>query len=151
MGLDAATHLGSRRSELGTDEIRRERFGKYFPRLFAYAHTLVGDEAAAKAIVIDSFTQALDLPTHPGDEEFLFAIFNHARDLCRGGNATQKEHLSQRECEVIALLFDAQLSRRQICTLTCMKEEALNGALLKAFRKLRARMTPIPPAYLRAT
>jgi len=130
--------------------IHRERFTRYFPRLFAYSHSLFGDDAAAKAIVIDSFTQAFESPTHLDDEAFLFAIFDHARDLCRGSSTTHGDHLSHREREVIALLFDAQLSRRQIGALTRMNEDAVNGALLKALRKLRATMT-IAPAYLRAT
>lgn len=151
MGPDAGAHEDTHQSQFVIQEIRRARFGKYFPRLFAYAHSLVGDDATAKAIVIDSFTEAFDSPAVFGDEEFLFAIFSHARDLCRGSSATPADRLSQREREVIALMFDAQLSRRQIGLLTKMKEDAVNGALLKGIRKLRETMTPIPPAFLRAT
>lgn len=151
MGLHATTHQGTCSSQLVTDEIRRERFGRYFPRLFAYAHSLVGNDVAAKAIVIDSFTHAFESPAHLEDEEFLLAIFNHARDLCRGSNVTSRDHLSHRERDVLSLLFDAQLSRWQVGVLTRMREDAVNGALLKALRKLRETMAPIPPAYLRAT
>jgi len=39
-----------------SDGSRRKRFGAYFPRLFAYAQSNVGDEAAAREVVIEAFS-----------------------------------------------------------------------------------------------
>ncbi len=133
----------------GSRDIRRERFGAYFPRLFAYVCSVVGDEARARETVVESFTRAFAHRSGLSESEFPIVLFGHARDLCRTeppSRVPPVDGLSVREREVIGLLFDAKLSRDQICSLLRIRSDAVLSALIHGLRKLRTTMGPSRPA-----
>ena len=131
-------------------ETRRERFGAYFPRVFAFAHATLGDEAAARDVVIETFgclfAEDVDLP----QQQFELLLFATARQVCRERAVSKRpdDGLSAREREIVSLVFDAQLPQGQIAAVLGVKEETLAGALLRALKKLRTRLpaTAIAPA-----
>ena len=142
----------------GTDDIsngsRRKRFGAYFPRLFAYAQANVGDEAAAREVVIEAFAAVFARRPALDDDAFRIALFGIARDLCRAApNARPVDScLSTRERDVVSLLFDAQLTRGEVGSLIGAPEESVTGDLLRALKKLREVMGPATvPSFLRAS
>lgn len=120
-------------------QLRRERFGRYFPRLFAYASTLIGHDGAAAEVVIESFTRVFARYPHLADADFAVVLFGFARDLCRAVSARRQsdDGLSFRERDVISLVFDAQLSRTEIASILGAKDQAVGHVLLKGLRKLR--------------
>ncbi len=137
------------------EDVRRERFGSYFPHLFAYISSLTDDDERAREIAVESFARVLSNSAVLSDEEFPLALFGVAREICHRESPSTKQledGLNAREREVLALLFDAQLNRSQVCDLMKIKEDALMAALLKGLRKLRAAMTPVQaPAFFRLT
>ncbi len=128
-------------------------FGAHFPRLFAYTRSCVRDDAAAGQIVAEAFCRAFARLPDASDDELRLALFADARQLCAAATTRGEQAgdpLSAREREVLALLFEAQLSRREIGRLLRMKEQAVNCALLRGLRKLRASVSPATvAAYLR--
>lgn len=127
------------------------RFGAYFPRVFACAHSLTGDEDTAREVVIETFSRTFTLDAGLGDDEFAIVLFDTARDLCRAAQPGSGLNgaLSRRERELLALVFDARLSMDLIRRLMRTSEQALASALLRALRKLRGSMTVGPNASLR--
>ena len=94
------------------EDVRRARFGAYFPRLFAYAQASTGDDRRARDVVVEAFTRAFSQPEDLGDEEFRAVLFGLTRQLCHGGpHRRPGDRLSAREREVISLMFDGQLRR----------------------------------------
>ena len=136
---DAGSKLTAREAAL------RPIFGAYFPQLFAYARSITDDDETAMEIVVESFTRTIACPDDLGDEGFPIALFGVASEIGRavvsGGNQ-RKDALSAQEREVVALVFDAQLSRAQIASLLRVKDRDVGSALLRGLRKLRAAMTP---------
>ena len=51
-------------------DIQRARFGAFFPRVFACAHSLTGDETTAREVVIEAFSRAFASPGDLTDDEF---------------------------------------------------------------------------------
>jgi len=141
--------------QIATQDARRTRFGTYFPHLFAYAHSFTDDDAKARSIVVESFTRVLALSNAMSDEEFPLALFGIAREICHrtGAQGVEAENgLNSREREVVALVFDAQLSRTQIASLLRLTDGDVASVLLRGLRKLRAAMTPTrAPAFFRLT
>ena len=130
-------------------DLQRARFGAYFPRVFACAHSLTGDETAAREAVIEAFSRAFAHPADLNDREFVNLLFATARDLCRSASPSQSDgDLSGRELELLALLFDARLTREEVSRLMRTSEQALSSALLGALRKIRA---SLPAASGKAT
>ena len=130
----------------GRRDLQRERFGNYFPRLFAYACAATGDDEAARDVVVASFTDVYSMPDMRSDE-FEVALFRAARELCGSGEYRLRRHndgLSPRERDVISLHFDAQMSRTQISTLLGLQQDAVALTLMRGLRKLRARMDTAP-------
>ena len=127
------------------------RFGAYFPRVFACAHSLTGDEATAREVVIEAFSRTFAHDADLSDDEFVMVLFDTARDLCRTAQPGSGLNgaLSTRERELLALVFDARLSMDVIRRLMRTSEQALASALLRALRKLRGGMTAGPNASLR--
>ncbi|HEU4758704.1 MAG TPA: sigma-70 family RNA polymerase sigma factor [Dehalococcoidia bacterium] len=126
-------------------------FGAHYPRLFAYTRCWAGDDAAGQ-IVVEAFCRAFARHPNASDEAFCLSLFATARRLCAAFAARGQpdDPLSPREREVLALLFEAQLSRGDIGRLLKMKEHAVNSALLRGLRKLRASVSPAAiAAYLR--
>ena len=128
-------------------------FGAHFPRLFAYTRSCVRDDAAAGQIVAEAFCRAFARHPDAPDGDLRLALFAAARRLCAAAttaHAQVDDPLSAREREVLSLLFEAQLSRGEIGRLLRMKEQAVNFALLRGLRKLRASVSPATvAAYLR--
>ena len=127
------------------------RFGAYFPRVFACAHSLTGDEATAREVVIEAFSRTFAHDADLSDDEFVMVLFDTARDLCRTAQPGSGLNgaLSTRERELLAFVFDARLSRDVIRRLMRTSEQAMSSALLRALRKLRGGMTAGPNASLR--
>jgi len=152
MGLTLLSRTWRQGASLPSQRTLRERLGAHFPRLFAYTYSYVGDAAIAREIVTDAFSRAFarwpDLP----DNEFRLALFGVAHRLCRSAasaKAPLDDVLSHREREVISLLFDAQLSRREVGCLLKLKEETVISALMRGLKKLRASSaSPAVAAYL---
>lgn len=132
---------GREAASLGlADEVQRERFAKYFPKVFAYAHSWTSDEARSREIVIEAFARAFNRGMVMADEDFPIVLFGVTRDLCSGtrrGPDLSAEGLNDPEREVIALLFDAQLTRSQVGSLLKMPEETVVSTLVNGLRKLR--------------
>jgi DNA-directed RNA polymerase specialized sigma24 family protein len=120
-------------------EVQSERFGAYFPRLFAYACASTGDDEAARDVAVAAFSQAF--ARHDmREDEFELELFRTARDICLSGEYRVRRHndgLTPRERDVISLLFDAQLNRNQISALLGLRQEAVASTLVHGLRKLR--------------
>jgi DNA-directed RNA polymerase specialized sigma24 family protein len=137
MGL--RTKNGNERTPLTAKDLRSARFGAFFPRVFACAHSLTGDETAARGIVVEAFSHAFANPANLSDDEFALLLFSTVRDLCRSAQTTQAVNgrLTSRERELLAFVFDARLSRDEIRRLLDTTERALSSILLGALRKLQ--------------
>ena len=139
--------------QIAGEDTLRALFGAYFPQLFAYARSITDDDVKAREIVVESFTRTFACPNDLSDQEFPIALFGAAREICREAvsrGTELKDALSTREREVVALVFDAQLSRAQIASLLRLKNRDVGSALLRGLRKLRAAMTPAQtPAFFR--
>jgi DNA-directed RNA polymerase specialized sigma24 family protein len=124
-------------------DVQKERFGTYFPRLFAYVYALTGDEAGARNVVSEAFARVLPRSVGPTEDDFVVALFTTARDLTRSsrGPAPTAGSLSDSEQELLAFVFDARLTRDQIRRLTDTTERSLSEELLRALRKLQAEMS----------
>ena len=130
----------------------KTRFGTYFPRVFAYAYSLTGDEAAAKDIVSEAFSHVLAHSKDMSEEEFVVELFSAARDLARASRAagSTSGNLTGREQELLAFVFDARLTHAEIRRLMRTTERALSAALLRALRKLQSGITPSAAGALRS-
>jgi DNA-directed RNA polymerase specialized sigma24 family protein len=134
--------------------IDQERFGAYFPRVFAYTFHQAGNEAAAARIVSEAFAAVFARQPGAGEDEFRLALFGVARDLCRRSAAVPggDERLSEREREIISLLFDAQLTRREAATILGLPEESITNELVRALKKMRGSASDtVIPSFLRLT
>jgi DNA-directed RNA polymerase specialized sigma24 family protein len=120
-------------------DLQRVRFGAFFPRVFACAHSLTGDETTAREVVIEAFSRTFASPGDLTDDEFAIQLFATTRDLCRDAqtSASVNDRLNSRERELLALVFDARLSREEIRRLMDTTEQALSSILLRALRKLQ--------------
>ncbi len=125
-------------------DIQQDRFVCYFPRVFAYALGITGDETTAREVTVAAFAVAYSLPDMR-EREFEVEIFRCARESVRGigGARRSRDGLSPREREVLSLVFDGQLSRDQVARLLSLRPETILGTLLKGLRKLR---DPLPAA-----
>jgi len=135
------------RPKMGTVE---ERFSAYFPRLFAYVRSCVGGDVPAQDIAVEAFTAAFRNAGSRDEDEFRTALFRTARRLCRPGlkhraSATD-DALNQREREILALVFDAGLSREQIARLFNIGTATVNSRLLTGLRKLKEQTSPAAAA-----
>jgi len=120
-------------------DLQRARFGAFFPRVFACAHSLTGDETTAREVVIEAFSRAFASPRDLTDDEFALLLFTTTRDRSRAAQTSPStnDRLNSRERELLALVFDARLSREQIRRLMDTTEQALSSILLRALRKLQ--------------
>lgn len=131
---------GKRSRRAGANDCeRRARFGRYFPRLFAYASSYLAEEGQARDVVAETFRRAFAFPDPLSEEEFRIVLFGLARRLCHSlGSEDSVKGLTEYERDVISLVFDAQLPREEIGSLLRIKEEMVGTTLLRALRKLRA-------------
>ena len=121
-------------------DLQKERFGAYFPRVFAYVCPGTRDEAAARQVVAAAFVETFALPDLR-EEEFEVELFQAARRLASSGEFRARRHadgLNAREREVISLVFDAQLDRAQIGRVLAIREETVIAALMRGLRKIQA-------------
>ena len=129
----------SRRDPAASTELQRTRFGAYFPRVFAFAHSLTANETVAKEAAVEAFCRAFAQPADVSEEEFAVRLFTGVRDHCRqvrpAGNSS--DELNGRERELLALVFDARLDRELIRRLMQTTEQAISTTLLEALRKIR--------------
>ena len=121
--------------------MQRERFGAYFPRVFAYSLVVTGEEAAAKEMTTAAFAEAFALPDMR-EGEFEVEVFRIAREMGQQAEVRTKgtDGLSTRERDVISLIFDAQLNREQIGLVLGVKPETVVATLFRGLRKLKAEM-----------
>jgi hypothetical protein len=129
MGFRSDNGADDRCPVAGT-ELQRARFGAYFPRVFACAHSLTADETAAREASVEAFSLAFAAPDDLGEDDFTLLLFAAVRDLCRG------------ERELLAFVFDARLSRETIRKLMQTTEQAISSTLLAALRKVQSGMSP---------
>lgn len=137
MGL--RTKNGNEGFPVAAEALHRARFGAFFPRVFACAHSLTGDETTAREVVVEAFSRAFAHPGNLNDDEFALLLFATTRDLCRTAQTglSVNDRLNSRERELLALVFDARLSRDDIRRLMETTEQALSSILLRALRKLQ--------------
>lgn len=126
-------------------DLHRARFGAFFPRVFACAHSLTGDETTAREVVVEAFSRAFAGPATLNDDEFSLLLFAATRDLCRAAQTSPRVNgrLNSRERELLALVFDARLTRDEIRRLMDTTEQALASTLLRALRKLQNGAKPV--------
>ena len=138
MGL--RTKNGNESFPIVAVDLPRARFGAFFPRVFACAHSLTGDETTAREVAIEAFSRAFASPGDLTDDEFALLLFATTRDLCRAAqtSSSANDRLDGGERELLALVFDARLSREEIRRLMDTTEQALSSILLRALRKLQA-------------
>jgi DNA-directed RNA polymerase specialized sigma24 family protein len=120
----------------------RARFGAYFPRVFAFLHSLLGDEEAARDLVIETFATAFADSKDVSENEFPVLLFSVAHKRCRDlpARSAGDDGLSAREKEVVSLIFDAQLTRQEVGQVLGMTQESVASALLQGLKKLRVRL-----------
>jgi len=143
---------GNAGGDLEADETRRDRFGAYFPRVFAYVQHNTGDEAVTRDLVAEAFTRVFSMSAEPKEAEYRLALFRAARELCEGAHApaAAEECLTPRERDIISLLFDAQLNRGEVASILEMEEQAVTSELVRALKKLRAGIgASTVPSFLR--
>lgn len=128
------------------DPAKRERFAAYFPRVFAYVHCWAGDDERCREIVIEAFARVFNRGAL-SDEDFPVALFSVVRDLCEGSRSSSSVAsgvLSSPEREVLALMFDAQLTRGQVGSLLQINEDTVVSTLVRGLRKLKSVVTRDP-------
>lgn len=122
------------------DKASQRRFAMHFPKVFAYAHSWTLDEERSREIVMEAFARTFSRGRYPTDEDFAIVLFSVTRDLCSGVRTSSSQAeagLSDPEREVLALLFDAQLSRQQVGSLLKMPEDSVAATLVRGLRKLK--------------
>jgi DNA-directed RNA polymerase specialized sigma24 family protein len=134
------------------DETQRSRFGTYFPRVFAYVHHRTGDEGTTRELVAEAFARVFSRAEELKEDEFRLALFGAARELCDGVRGPSAEGLTERERDLVSLLFDGQLDRGEVACLMDVREETVTAELVRALKKLRAGLGKSPvPSFLRAS
>jgi len=143
MGL-SGENGASWRDPAAATEFHRTRFGAYFPRVFAFAHSLTTDETAAKEAAVEAFSRAFAQRGDLTEEEFVVLLFAGVRDHCRTTRPARNsgDELNGTERELLALVFDARLSRAVIRKLLQTTEQAISATLIGALRKVRAGVSP---------
>ena len=148
MGVDFRTD-GNGAEVPQYEDLRRARFGEYFPRLFAYAQACTGDDDQACEIVVEAFSRAFAQPKELDDRSFRVVLFSVTRQLCQERPSRRaSDSLSSREREVISLIFDAQLRRDEIACLLNVKTETVTSTLVRGLKKLRDSFSGVAPALV---
>ncbi len=125
---------------LSGERAQRERFATYFPRVFAYVHSSIRDDTRSKEIVSEAFARVFGRGDLLSDEDFPIALFSVTRDLCeefRGNFDNARGILTGPEREVLALLFDGQLTKGQVGDLLQIREDTVASTLVHGLKKIR--------------
>ncbi len=135
------------------DEVRVSRFGTYFPRVFAYAQHRTRDEAATRELVTEAFARVFARLERLSEDEFRLALFGAARELCNATRLpTYDDGLTDRQRDLVSLLFDGQLERGEAASILNIRDEAVTGELVRALKTLRAVLRPADvPSFLRSS
>ncbi len=134
------------------DEARRSRFGSYFPRVFAYVHHRSCDEGTTRELVAETFARVFSRPDDLKEDEFRLVLFGTAREVCDAVRVPPAEGLTERERDLVSLLFDGQLERSEVASLLDVCEETITAELVRALKKLRTSVgNPAVPSFLRAS
>lgn len=134
------------------DEARRSRFGSYFPRVFAYVHHRTGDEGTTRELVAETFARVFSRADELREDEFRLVLFGTAREMCDTVRIPPAEGLTERERDLVSLLFDGQLERDEVASLLDIREETVTTELVRALKKLRSGPgTSTVPSFLRAS
>ena len=141
MALQGSQALHEEARAAGKRVLHDGRFAGYFPRLFAYALALNGEEAPSRELAVTAFCETL-ISRGFRDADFEVELFRRARQLAvraarrgKGGDG-----LSPRERDVISLIFDAQLDRERTAQVTGLRPDAVVATLMDGLRKLRGRL-----------
>jgi DNA-directed RNA polymerase specialized sigma24 family protein len=132
--------IGRSEAAGSAEEALRRRFVEYFPKVFAYIYSRTMDEERSREVVIEAFARAFSRRTTGNDDDFAVVLFSVTRDLCSGVRSTSRATdagLNDPEREVLALLFDGQLTRGQVGSLLTMPEESVVTTLVNGLRKLK--------------
>lgn len=138
----------------GDEAARRGRFGTYFPRVFAYIQHFTDDEGLTRELVTQAFVRAFSKGDKLREEhDFRLALFRTARNLTKTVRGTaMEEGLTDRERQVVSLLFDGLLDHSEVATILHMREEKVTEDLMRALKKLRSAIGPSGvPSFLRAS
>ncbi len=121
---------------------KRQRFEQYFPRVFAYVSSCTGDDSVSRQIAAEAFIRTFAFRRDLNDEDFPVLLFATARDLCHNASSRSgaDDGLSGRERDVVSLLFDAQLTRSQVSVLLGLRSEVVASTLIRALKRLRAKL-----------
>jgi hypothetical protein len=127
----------------GVDVIE-QRFEAYYPRLFAYVLSNVGNPGRARDIVTGVFMRVLKAGAEAPDEAFRIILFSNAREACmKQARAIPLDFgLTDSEREAITLVFDARLSLGEAEAVSGKKLSALLQCGLEKARGVRR--TEIP-------
>jgi len=130
--------FGRNKSQPAQAQDQRELYNAYFPRLFAFVHSCVREADRATQIIVDSFFDAF-ASAPPDEDSFRLMLFRAARGRCWPSlrRAKARDTLTAREREVVALTFDARLSRAEIGALCRIRDSAVANHLMKGLSKLR--------------
>lgn len=141
---------GGRRVE---GEARRSRFASYYPRVFAYVQCRTGDEGVTREVLTEAFVRVFSRAGELREEEFRLALFGAARDVMETLRVPLvEEGLTERERDLVSLLFDGLLDHREVARLLHIEEERVTADLMRALRKLRSGKRPsFASSFLRAT
>jgi DNA-directed RNA polymerase specialized sigma24 family protein len=131
-----------------------ERFNAHFPRLFAYVRACVGGEITTQDICVKAFSQAFGEAGAGDDYAFRTALFRAARSMARPALKDNRasDSLAPREREVLALVFDAGFTRREIADMFRFRESTVSSLLMSGLRKLKEETSPaVATAYASVT
>ena len=139
-----------------------ERYRQFFPRVFAYVFGRVHNSHLAEDLVADVFERAfLKAGSLRNDEAFSTWLFTIARNVIISHSrkhhreavvdpevmreeldtvATLLRDFPQREQDILALKFDAELSNTQIANIMELSEANVRVILFRTLRRLREQM-----------
>lgn len=124
----------------------RKRFHRYFPAMFAYVFSHVGDEEAAGDIVAEAFARVSVEAQASGRNGFRLRLFQVARDLVadsRGqhsGDGKFDGELSNVERELLSLVFDGELRPSEASAILGVPPDHIPSMLLTSLRKMRGQL-----------
>jgi DNA-directed RNA polymerase specialized sigma24 family protein len=120
-----------------TEGKSEQRFGVYYPRLFAYALSAVGNPARARDLVTDILHDILISGEPLPEEQFRLALFAEAQAVCgRQARAVYLDFgLTTAERRVLSLVVDGGLSLEEAAMVSGQRDAGV--VLYSAVHKLR--------------